>query len=100
MDKREMQRRYANAMHGIQTAILFEIEHVGLNNAEASPKHLRTGINSAMVNDHAVAKLLVAKGIFTEQEYAVAVMEAAEEELASMTERVRNSTGFKDVVFE
>lgn len=47
-----------------------------------TPKHLRVGINSAMVDAAAVAELLVAKGIFTEDEYAEAVATAMEREQA------------------
>lgn len=93
-------RRYAAAVHGIQTAILFEMEKAGELQAGTTHKHLRVGVNSAMINDHAVATLLIAKGVFTQEEYDVQVMESAELELAQMTVRVHNSTGIHNVKFE
>lgn len=51
-----------------------------------TPKHLRVGVNSALVDGAALAKLLIAKGVFTEAEYAEAVtveMEAEAERYAA-----------------
>jgi hypothetical protein len=59
---------YLEAMHGVQTGVKFEIESKDERNA-SSPKHLRTGINSAMLNQAAIACLLIKKGIITEAEY-------------------------------
>lgn len=81
---------YIAAMHGVQSAIATEIITLGEDEAGASPKHLRVGVNSAMVNDLAVAELLIEKGIFTREEYIEAVRKAANRELDEMTDRVRN----------
>lgn len=78
--REEIVEAYEAAMHGIQSGVAYEIEVLGLEKAGASPKHLRVGVNSAMVTDHAIATLLIAKGIFTEEEYAEAVAKSAEME--------------------
>jgi hypothetical protein len=77
--------RYAAAMHGVQSAIAYEIS--AKKNEAHSPKHLRTGVNSAMVNAEAIATLLITKGIITELEYVEALADAAERELARYEER-------------
>lgn len=71
-------KRYRAAAHAMQTCVLYKMHN---HPAETSPKHLRTGINSAMVDSSALATLLIAKGIFTEEEYIEAVADAMEREL-------------------
>lgn len=61
---------YEHACHAMQTGVAFELER---DPSSASPKHLRVGINSALVNDAAMVHLLVAKGIITEAEYMAEV---------------------------
>ncbi len=72
-------QRYLNAMHGVQTAVAAGIE---LGDEDASPKHLRTGVNAAMVSHLAVANLLIEKNVITVDEYEKAQADAAELELA------------------
>lgn len=57
---------YLEALHAIQTGIAYSL---GRGGHEGDPKHLRTGIDSALVNDAALARLLVKKGVFTLDEY-------------------------------
>jgi len=52
-----------------------------------SPKHLRVGVNSAMVEHTALVKLLVEKGILTEEEYITSQADAMEAEVALYEER-------------
>lgn len=73
--------RYEAAMHGVQTGVAFEMG-MAPNGGGTSPKHLRVGVNSTMVTDRALAELLIAKGVFSEEEYIEAVANAAEQELA------------------
>lgn len=86
----ELAERYGAAMHGVQTGIKILLE---TGDEFASPKHLRVGINSAMATDKGLANLLIAKGVFTEEEYVEAMAVAAEEELAFMTAEVRARLG-------
>lgn len=92
--------RYVALMHGCQSAVAFEIESFGDNAAAADHKHLRTGINACLVDSSAMAQLLIRKGVFTEDEYFVALEEAAERELATLTERLREKTGIPNLSFE
>jgi len=73
--------RYKAAMHAVQTAIRLEIETKGEQGAGATPKHLRLGINSALVDSGALARLLMQKGIITREEHLEMLAKVAEEEV-------------------
>lgn len=92
------QERYHAAMHAVQSAVALDIEVSG-DRAGATPKHLRTGINSCLVDSSAVAGLLIKKGIFTESEYFEAIADAAERERDSLTKRMRERTGVPNLSF-
>ena len=76
--------RYENALHAMQSGVAYEM---GLGATDTSPKHLRVGVNSAMVNDAAVATLLIEKGFFTLEEYQKAVADAMEREVVRYESR-------------
>jgi hypothetical protein len=77
-------------MHGVQTGVAFEMER---HSQDTTPKHLRTGLNSAMINDAAMARLLVKKGIFTEEEYAEEIRLEANRELERYEKRILENYG-------
>lgn len=69
--------RYMEAAHAVQTGVMYD--------QEATPdsfKHLRTGVNSAMVNSAAIASLLIARGVFTKEEYVASLADEMEREQA------------------
>lgn len=78
-DKRidEYKSRYAAAAHAMQTGVSFKMQH---DPGETTPKHLRVGVNSAMVDTSAMARLLIDKGLITELEYFKSLCEAMERE--------------------
>lgn len=68
--------RYQEAAHGVQTGVRAELELAGYPAAQVGPceaagnvKHLRTGINSAMVETSVLAKLMVERKLITWAEY-------------------------------
>lgn len=61
---------YEDAAHAMQSGVAVEMQH---DTNATSSKHLRVGVNSSMVTDMAVARLLIDKGIFTHDEYTEAV---------------------------
>lgn len=75
----EAQARYERAAHAMQTGVKMDQE---TGSDDGTPKHLRTGINSALVDVSAMAGLLLKKGIFTEEEYFEAIAYAMEKEVA------------------
>jgi hypothetical protein len=76
---------YDVACHAMQTGVAYELEK---DPTSATPKHLRVGINSAMVNDAALAGLLIKKGIITEAEYADAVTSEMNREVERYQEKL------------
>ena len=69
---------YTEAMHGVQTAI----QHaMNCGDTLATPKHLRVGVDSCQVNDEALARLLIRKGVITEAEYIEEIRVCANREL-------------------
>lgn len=78
--KEQAAARYAAACHAMQSGVAALI---GVGETFAPPKHLRVGIDSAMVTDAALARLLIEKGIFNEREYTI----AAADEMERLVER-------------
>ena len=77
------QERYVAAMHAMQSGIAMDMEtYTGGSKGATTPKQLRVGVNSALVNDAALTTLLIAKGVITQDEYVEAVAVAAEAEAA------------------
>jgi hypothetical protein len=75
--------RYAAAMHAMQTGVALKMNY---DQKETSPKSLRVGVNSALVSNGALAKLLIDKGLIT--------LDELESELADMAER--DATSYQD----
>lgn len=77
MSIQEKKERYMALTHAIQSGVAFELEKVP---DSASPKHLRVGVNMAMVEHGALVGLLMKKGLITEDEYWDALLEGLEQE--------------------
>ena len=75
-DKLEQQRmRYAAAAHAMQSGVATEMHTPG-GQRLTEPKHLRVGINSALVDTSGLAQLLMDKGLITQLEYFTAIADA------------------------
>lgn len=75
----------------MQSAVAFFMEShlTGDKGRKAtSPKHLRVGVNSAMMECSAVSRLLMAKGVITEEEYFTALAEGMEAEVSGYEEQL------------
>lgn len=70
---------YEQAAHGIQTAIAYDMER---GKKATEPKHMRTGIDLSKADMAGLIMLLIAKGVFTSEEYFEALRLAANTELA------------------
>ena len=86
----EFKARYKAAMHAIQSGIAMLMER-GWEGT--SPKHLRVGVNSAMVNDWVIAEFLIRKGIMTQVEYYALLAEGAEQEQHRLEEQLSEAFG-------
>lgn len=69
------QERYKAAAHAMQSGVAADP-----TNPELTPKHLRVGVNSAMVEHAALVSLLLKKGIISEAEYYTALADGMEAE--------------------
>lgn len=79
---------YVQAMHAVQAGVAMR-----LNFYPDSTKQVRVGITSAHVTDKAVADLLIAKGVFTKEEYLEQVRLTAIEEAESLERELSELTG-------
>jgi hypothetical protein len=79
--------RYLAAAHAMQSGVALSIARGEARDME--PKHLRVGVNSALVDCAALAKLLIDKGILTEEEYERALADAMEAEVQRYRERLQ-----------
>lgn len=77
--------RYLAAAHAMQTGVAFTMHS---DPKQTDPKHLRVGINSAMVEHGALMELLLAKGILTTEEYYRALADKMEAEVQSYAEKL------------
>lgn len=78
--------RYEAAMHAMQSGVAMEIS-AGVS-TDTTPKHLRVGVNSCLVDSSALACLLIGKGAISEAEYVSALALSAEREKASYEDRL------------
>ncbi len=77
--------RYERALHAMQTGVA---TWMGVDKNETTAKHLRVGVNSALCDTAALAKLLIAKGLITEEEYLKAIADTMEAEVKRYEERL------------
>lgn len=76
----DLKGEYLRLMHAMQSGVALKVQ---ANPTDTSPKHLRVGINSCLVDNSAMARLLISKGVITEREYIGALVDAARREVAS-----------------
>lgn len=76
--------RYVAAACAVQSGVKADMETDPNQNSQgaSTPKHLRTGLNNIMSDHGSLAALLIAKGIFTEDEYLEAIAAGTEREQA------------------
>lgn len=97
----ELQRRYEAAAHAVQAGVQMELsddERKNNTNPPTSPKQLRTGVNLAMVSHGALVRVLIAKGLFTEEEYFEQLVLGVEDEKRQYEERLSARYGGKTKV--
>ena len=83
---------YEQALHGVQSGVAYEHSK---GSPDGSPKHLRVGINSAHVNNAAIARLLIDKNIITMDEYEEAGRVEMVHELERYEARAGNNIKFR-----
>ena len=82
--------RYTRAAHAMQSGVAMEMQK---GSRVTEPKHLRVGVNSALVDSSALAELLIAKGVITEDEYHEALATGMEREVTTYEQRLSEQAG-------
>lgn len=70
--------KYLEAAHAMQSGVAMMMNY---DTADTEPKHLRVGINSAMVSDAALVRLLIKKGLITMEEFQESLTEEMNREV-------------------
>lgn len=74
----ELRQKMFQLQHAMQTGVAVKMN---FEQDETTPKHLRVGVNMAMIESGTLAGLLLSKGVFTEEEYYTALIEGLEHEI-------------------
>lgn len=97
MNAQEFQRENVRLGHAIQSAVAFQMS---LPNYHATQlKHVRTGLDTTKAEHGALARLLMKKGVITEEEYFDAMVEGYEMELQFQTDHARRLSGITNLSF-
>lgn len=86
----ELQLEYNKLVHAMQTGVGMLMNYDG---TETLPKHLRTGINSALVSNGALVKLLVDKKIITDEEMFQSLVDGLKVEVKDYETKLSFLTG-------
>lgn len=84
------EERYLAAAHGMQSGVAAMME---FEPAETTPKHLRVGVNSAMVEHSALVLLLIEKGVISKEEFDEALADAMERERDDYAQKLSKILG-------
>lgn len=87
---------YIAAGHRIQTAIAILMGR-DPNWGPVQPKHMRTGIDMSKSDQAGLVTLLIAKGVFTKDEYIAAVTQSATDEANAYETSVQAVLGHRGV---
>lgn len=90
MSAQEDRERYLAAAHAMQCGVG---HMMNFRREETEPKHLRTGINSAMVEHAALVSLLIEKGVITNEEYQKRLADKMEEERDAYVKALKEVIG-------
>lgn len=88
--RKELTDRYMAAGHKMQSGVALKMN---LDATDCTPKHLRVGVNSAMVNSSALGRLLIVKGLIDEEEYLLTLAEGMEAEAEQYEREARAAFG-------
>lgn len=91
---------YEEACHGIQSAIRFVMSAKGIPDDQVDPiiryiKHVRVGVDSSKADMLGLVELLLAKGVFTKDEYIEHMRLAANQELFMHEVHIERDFGLK-----
>lgn len=77
--------RYMAAAHAMQSGVAMDMRQ---DTTLSDPKHLRVGINTAHADIGSLSRLLIAKGVISEDEYLEAIADGMEREKTDYERRL------------
>ena len=86
----ELMKRHRELSHAMQSGVEFSKDK-----RDQDPKHLRVGINVALSDQGSLARLLIHKGVITEEELLQAIVDGMEREVEGYRDRIHSETGTK-----
>lgn len=90
----QLRQRYLDTAHAMQTGVAAMLGGHDQPQLDAcSPKHLRVGVNSAMVEHSALVELLIGKGVINEREYMEALVDGFEREVERYRHKIADKLG-------
>jgi len=89
--------RHLAAQKRMQTGIAFDRER---NDIADDGKHLRVGVNTALVDAAALVGLLISKGVITEEEYSEAIAIGMDVEVQRIERALSERYGTKVTLHE
>jgi hypothetical protein len=89
--------RYYAAAHAVQSGVMHDMALKRRDGQDLTDtlKHMRTGIDTAKVEQGGLAALLIEKGVFTTEEYEEAMASAMEKEKARYEQHLSERMGTK-----
>lgn len=90
MSLEEKLQKYYELCHAMQAGVAMKMQK---DDHDTTPKHLRVGVNSALVESGALVGLLIKKGVITEEEWWDALIEAMEREVEMYTAKIKELYG-------
>jgi hypothetical protein len=90
----EKHEQYLANMHAVQTGVAHCME-LKLDES-TSPKHLRTGVNAAMVDSAALVRTLINKGLITLDEYETQLVIVSQEEKEAYEKKINEHHGVEN----
>lgn len=83
-------QQYRALQHAMQSGVAMMMNK---EPKETEPKHLRVGVNTALSDHASLARLLISKGIITQDEYEDAILAGMVIEVENYKGRIHNSFG-------
>lgn len=87
-----LKAEYLALSHAMQSGVAICNQR---GDSEGTSKHLRTGVNSAMVETSALVRLLIDKGIITDVDWHLMLVQGMREEVSRYEKRLSERTGAK-----
>jgi len=82
----ELRAKLIRLGHAMQSGVAFTMP---IDPKATSVKHLRVGVNNALINNAAIASLLMQKGIITEEEYLRELITWTEQDIERYREQLQ-----------